>query len=38
MILENSLSYLEKGDSKIDSKTKETYEFYKDVMEKRGNL
>lgn len=37
MILENSLSYLEKGDSKIDQKTKETYEFYKDVIEKRGN-
>lgn len=38
MILENSLSYLEKGNTKIDSKTQETYEFYKNVIEKRGNL
>lgn len=36
MILENSLSYLEKGSSKIDTKTIETYEFYKAVIEKRG--
>lgn len=38
MILENSLSYLEKGNSKIDLKTKETYDFYKNIVEKRGNL
>ncbi len=38
MILENSLSYLEKGNAKIDPKTQETYEFYKNVIEKRGNL
>ena len=38
MILENSLSYLESGNEKIDSKTEETYRFYKNVMEKRGSL
>lgn len=38
MILENSLSYLEKGNSKIDMKTKETYDYYREIMEKRGVL
>lgn len=38
MILENSLKYLEKGGSKIDPKTEETYVFYKKVMEERGQL
>lgn len=38
MILENSLLYLEKGNSKIDLKTQETYEYYKNVIETRGNL
>lgn len=38
MILENSLKYLEKGDTQIDPTTKETYDFYKDIIEKRGNL
>lgn len=38
MILENSLIYLEKGTTQIDSKTKETYDFYKDIIEKRGNI
>lgn len=38
MILENSLKYLEKGNSKIDSKTEETYQFYKKVIEERGNV
>lgn len=38
MILENSLSYLEKGESKIDEKTRETYEFYKNIIEKRGTV
>lgn len=38
MILENSLKYLEKGGSKIDPKTEETYAFYKKVMEERGQL
>lgn len=36
MILENSLLYLEKGNAKIDPTTKETYEFYKKVIEERG--
>lgn len=36
MILENSLSYLEKGSSKIDTKTEETYKFYKNLIEERG--
>lgn len=35
MILENSLSYLDNSSSKIDPKTKETYDFYKDIIEKR---
>ena len=38
MILESSLKYLEKGNSKIDSKTEETYQFYKKVIEERGNV
>lgn len=38
MILENSLQYLEKGNSKIDPKTEETYIFYKKVIEERGTL
>lgn len=38
MILKNSLMYLEQGELKIDPKTRETYEFYKDVMKKRGNV
>lgn len=38
MILENSLMYLEKGDAKIDSTTRKTYDFYKDIIEKRGNI
>lgn len=38
MILENSLKYLEKGDSQIDPTTKETYLFYKNIMEERGLL
>ncbi len=38
MILENSLSYLEKGESKIDTKTRETYYFYRNLIEKRGTL
>lgn len=38
MILENSLMYLEKGDSQIDPTTKETYDFYKEIIEKRGNV
>ena len=38
MILENSLSYLEMGNAKIDKKTQETFEFYKDIIEKRGTL
>lgn len=38
MILENSLMYLEKGDTQIDPTTKETYDFYKDIIEKRGKI
>lgn len=38
MILENSLNYLEKGETQIDPATKETYDFYKSVIEKRGNI
>lgn len=38
MILENSLNYLEKGNTKIDPKTEETYLFYKKIMEERGLL
>ncbi len=38
MILENSVSYLEKGNAVIDLKTMETYEYYKDLIEKRGNV
>lgn len=38
MILENSLKYLEKNDSQIDPTTKETYLFYKNIMEERGLL
>lgn len=37
-ILENSLNFLEKGESQIDPATKETYDFYKSVIEKRGNI
>ena len=36
MILENSLNYLEKGNTKIDTKTEETYLFYKKLIEERG--
>lgn len=36
MILENSLNYLEKGNSIIDKKTEETYNFYKKFIEERG--
>ena len=35
MILENSLLYLEKSGTQIDTKTVETYEFYKVLIEKR---
>ncbi len=38
MILENSLSYLNKGESVIDKKTEETYEFYKNLIEKRETI
>lgn len=38
MILENSLNYLEKSDSQIDPTTKDTYLFYKSIMEERGLL
>ena len=38
MILENSLNYLEKSDSQIDPTTKDTYLFYKNIMEERGLL
>ena len=38
MILENSLQYLKKGNSKIDPKTEETYIFYKKVIKERGIL
>ncbi len=38
MILENSVSYLEKNSRFIDTKTQETYEYYKQLIEKRGNL
>ncbi len=38
MILESSLKYLAKGSSKIDPKTEETYNFYKQVIEERGNV
>lgn len=37
-ILESSLKYLEKGNAKIDSKTEETYKFYKKIIEERGNV
>ena len=38
MILENSLNYLEKGNAKIDTKTEETYIFYKKMIEERGTV
>lgn len=38
MILENSVSYLENGNTMIDTKTKETYDYYKEMIEKRGNV
>lgn len=38
MILGNSLSYLEKGEQKVDATTRETYEYYKNLMEERGIL
>ena len=38
MILENSLNYLEKGNVKIDTKTEETYLYYKKMIEERGTV
>lgn len=38
LILENSLNYLEKGKTQIDPVTRETYDFYKTFIEKRGNV
>ena len=38
MILENSLNYLEKGNAKIDTKTEETYLYYKKMIEERGTV
>ena len=38
MILENSLSYLKKGETKIDPKTQETYDYYRNLIEKRGTV
>lgn len=38
MILKNSLNYLEKGNAKIDTKTEETYIFYKKMIEERGTV
>lgn len=37
-ILENSLVHLENSSSKIDPKTKQTYVFYKDMIDKRGKI
>jgi nicotinate-nucleotide adenylyltransferase len=38
MILENSLLHLENSSSTVDPKTKETYDFYKQILDKRGKL
>lgn len=35
MILENSLNHLRKESAKIDTATEETYDFYKELIEKR---
>lgn len=36
LILKNSLTHLENSNSKIDSKTRETFEYYDEIINKRG--